>query len=73
YKRKRPSSAKKKAYRGAYSRGGARGRSPAGSGTRAAGKSVGGVSKLGIMPLPRGTTAVANTRPGVSNTTKFKF
>ncbi|XP_050679421.1 recQ-like DNA helicase Blm [Leptidea sinapis] len=67
YKRKRPSSAKKKAYRGAYSRGGARGRSPAGSGTRAAGKS------LGIMPLPRGNTAVANTRPGVSNTTKFKF
>ncbi|XP_045500967.1 Bloom syndrome protein homolog [Colias croceus] len=67
YKRKKtPSSAKKKAYRGAFT---ARGRSAA----RGAAKSgTSGGSKLGTMPIPKTNTA-SNPRPGVFNPSKFKL
>ncbi|XP_022129812.2 Bloom syndrome protein homolog [Pieris rapae] len=69
YRRKKtPSSAKKKAYRGTFARKG-RGttgakRSPAKSGSS-------GGSKLGSMPVPR--TTLANIRPGVAHSSKLNF
>ncbi|CAK1542004.1 unnamed protein product [Leptosia nina] len=72
YKRKKtPSSAKKKAYRGALAARRGRGattakRSPAKPGTSSG-------SKLGSMPVPKTTSAVPNTRPGVFTSSKFKF
>ncbi|XP_038222052.1 Bloom syndrome protein homolog isoform X2 [Zerene cesonia] len=68
YKRKKtPSSAKKKAYRGAFT---ARGRSTAARGAAKSGASAG--TKLGTMPIPRANTA-SNPRPGVFNPSKFKL
>uniref|UniRef100_A0A2A4K5Y0 RecQ-like DNA helicase BLM n=1 Tax=Heliothis virescens TaxID=7102 RepID=A0A2A4K5Y0_HELVI len=73
YKRKAPSSAKKKAMRGAV----AANRSTRGSSrasTRGASTSTGrGGNRLGSMPVPRGTSAQINTRPGVFNPSRLNL
>ncbi|XP_047029425.1 Bloom syndrome protein homolog [Helicoverpa zea] len=73
YKRKGPSSAKKKAMRGAV----AATRSTRGASratTRGASTSTGrGGNRLGSMPVPRGTSAQLNTRPGVFNPSKLNL
>ncbi|PZC77303.1 hypothetical protein B5X24_HaOG203537 [Helicoverpa armigera] len=73
YKRKGPSSAKKKAMRGAVAAArSTRGASRAS--TRGASTSTGrGGNRLGSMPVPRGTSAQLNTRPGVFNPSKLNL
>ncbi|KAJ8714738.1 hypothetical protein PYW07_002963 [Mythimna separata] len=64
FKRKATSSAKKKAVRGAFA---------ARRGARGASTSTSTGNRLGSMPVPRGTSAQLNTRPGVFNPSRLNL